>query len=159
MYVYKARLKALNASKMDRTFWDSLNISIHDSVQLLSKGRAEPMRGTRLSVRLIKSRHCVVCSMGSRLPQPAKWANCQGCILVILVRLPPVHGVLAVSLRVCHVTSDSPRVYPITTVFLQSLARFRTIFFDKTLSYIEFESLSRAFVIHFQSIALFLDYT
>ena len=28
MYVYKARLKALNASKMDRTFRDSLNENV-----------------------------------------------------------------------------------------------------------------------------------
>ena len=36
------------------------------SLELLLKGRAEPMRGTRLSMRLIESRHCVVCSMGLR---------------------------------------------------------------------------------------------
>ena len=33
---------------------------------MLLKGRAEPMRGPRLSIRLIESRHCVVCSMGLR---------------------------------------------------------------------------------------------
>ena len=34
------------------------------NLQLLLKGRAELMRVTRLSVRHIESRHCVVCSMG-----------------------------------------------------------------------------------------------
>ena len=37
------------------------------SVQLSFKGAAEPMRDTKLSVRLIVSRHCVVCSMGFSL--------------------------------------------------------------------------------------------
>ena len=35
--------------------------------EVLLKGRAEPLRGTILSVRLIESRHCVVSSMGFRL--------------------------------------------------------------------------------------------
>ena len=40
------------------------------SLQLLSKGRAGPMRGTRLTERLMESRHCVMVSMGLQTMLP-----------------------------------------------------------------------------------------
>ena len=51
-----------NRSNILRLIEQKCSISLH----LLLKGRAEPMKGTTLSVRLIESRHCVVCSMGFR---------------------------------------------------------------------------------------------
>ena len=45
------------------------------SVQLLLKGRAEPLKGTRLSVRLIESRYCVVCSMAYTKLSPYSYCS------------------------------------------------------------------------------------
>ena len=51
------RKKLADNSKMHCVFF------IHDSVELLSKGRAKPMRGSRYKMLSCLSHHCVVSSM------------------------------------------------------------------------------------------------
>ena len=75
MYVCKGRFEQLRASKINISFSNSKNIFIHESVQLLLKGRAKPMKGKRLSLRLIESMHCVVCGMGFTIDRLVMFAH------------------------------------------------------------------------------------